>query len=123
MSKYSCVNDVLKVVWGVVEFSGFDQAPKVNSIGIFGNTPIKIVTTWGDLEAVKLLVENGANIEARLEEGNTPLHYAIFMGKFHIARYLINRGANQHIRNEEGKLPKDLCLEGEWASLFGDNNA
>ena len=37
------------------------------------------LTLRGDLEAAKLLVENGADLNIHMEDGNTPLHEAIEM--------------------------------------------
>jgi ankyrin repeat protein len=123
MSKHGNVDAVLDAVWeAAVEFSGSER-PEVNSVGMFGNTPISVAITWGDLEAVKLLVEAGANIDVQMERGSTPLHEAISAGEFDIARYLVRMGADQTIKNDEGKLPRDMCWEGEWDGIFGVKNA
>ncbi len=121
MSKveYKNVVDVLERVWGVVEFEDCEEAPKVDSVGIFGNTPLKIVISWGDIDAVNLLIEAGADINVLLEDGNTPLHYSILMSEFKIARILVKHGANQEMKNDEGRLPKELCWEGDWEGIFG----
>jgi len=124
MQSYSSVAEVLeKVRESAVEFSNLDKSPLVNAVGFFGNTPLHVAITWGDLEAVKLLVENGADINVAGERGATPLHHAISMAEFQIARYLVDLGANQSALNSEGKLPRDLCWEGEWAGSFGAKSA
>lgn len=124
MLSYNSVAEVLeKVRDSAVEFSNLDNPPLVNSVGFFGNTPLHVAITWGDLEAVKLLVENGADINLAGELGETPLHHAIAMAEFQVARYLVILGANQNVLNSEGKLPRDLCWEGEWESIFGKQNA
>ena len=120
MSEYRSVDDVLNKCCGVIGFSSYEQPPDINSQDIFGNTPLGVVVTWGDLEAAKLLVENGADLNIHMEDGNTPLHEAIEMGEFEIARYLLSKGADAEIRNNEGKLARDLCWEGEWAGIFGE---
>jgi ankyrin repeat protein len=120
---YNSVEAVLDDVWSAVDFMGFDQRPEINAVGIFGNTPIKIAITCGNLQAVQLLVDHGANVNAIIERGDTPLHHAISMGHFHLARYLVSKGANQSIRNVDGKLPRDLCWEGEWEGIFGAKSA
>ncbi len=118
-SEFQTAEEVLNVVWDVVEFSGFEEMPQVHSVGILGNTPLKVVITWGDLNAVRLLLEAGSDIQARLEHGFTPLHYAISLGEFAIAKYLIQQGADYEVRNDEGQLPCDLCWESEWEELLG----
>lgn len=120
MTKYENVDGILDVVKAdSVEFANYEQRPNVNSKGIFGNVPLIIAITWGNIEAVELLLDAGADIDAICEEGNTPLHHAIEMGEFKIARILVLRGAKQDVRNIEGKRPCDLCWEGEWQAIFG----
>jgi len=114
---YKSVDDILEAVWSVVEFSNYTERPKINDFGFLGNSPLGVVIVWGDLDAVKLLVQAGADINAVQEFGDTPLHAAIEGGKFDIARYLIKLGADQTAKNDEGKLPKDCCWEGEWEGL------
>jgi ankyrin repeat protein len=123
MSKYASVDEVLDAVWeAAVEFAGSEK-PQVDTVGLFGNTPISVAITWGDLEAVKLLVEGGADSNARMERRSTPLHEAISAGEFEIARYLVQLGADQSIKDDRGKLPRDMCWEGEWDGIFGSKNA
>jgi hypothetical protein len=124
MSSYSSAADVLtKVRDSAVEFGNFEKCPGVNDVGCLGNSPLHVAITWGDLEAVKLLVQSGADIDRAGEREETPLHHAIAMSEFPIARYLVSLGANQHAKNQDGKLPRDLCWEGEWEAIFGNQNA
>ena len=104
-----------------VEFWSAPDPLEVNTTGSFGNTPIFTVITWGDLEAVGVLLEAGAEINYSGEHGETPLHHAIQMGQFDIARYLVSRGADTEAINVEGKTPRDCCWEGEWDGIFGES--
>ena len=54
MTSYQSVDEVLEAVWSVVEFANFKQKPLVNSIGIFGNVPLKIViiNQWGQTRLI-----------------------------------------------------------------------
>ena len=47
----------------------------------------------GHLEVVRLLVENGANVNARDENGRTPLFRAADEGHLDIVRLLVENGA------------------------------
>jgi ankyrin repeat protein len=58
------------------------------------NTPLHLAVQSGDLPTVKLLVEAGANLEARNIRLCTPLHWAIKHNKSDIATYLIAHGAD-----------------------------
>lgn len=51
------------------------------------------------LEIVKLLLANGANVNAIDNDGNTPLHY---VRNVEIAKLLVEAGANINAKNEFG---------------------
>jgi ankyrin repeat protein len=56
-----------------------------------------------------LLVEKGANIDARDLNGRTPLHYAIEEGRVSVAKVLLRYGANLAITDREGLTLRDLA--------------
>ena len=117
MNSYQNVEEVLKAVAEATYFSPEVERPDLNTPNIFGDKPLQVVIAWGNISAVKLLLDAGAPLNAKNENGNTALHHALEMGHFEIARCLITAGADQSIRNDGEKLPKDMCWEGEWESL------
>ena len=74
---------------------------------------------WGSLlhwavllknfELVKLLVENGADVNAIASTGETPLHYAVLVRDTEIINYLLQKGANPNIANNKGEMPSDYA--------------
>jgi len=62
----------------------------------------------GKLEYVKLLVENGANLNAQDSVGNTPLIAAIILNQFEIAFYLLDSGADKSLKNNFGNTALDI---------------
>jgi len=64
----------------------------------------------GDAEIVKLLLENGADPNARQESGFVPLHEAAANGKEAIARLLIEHGAKVDAAADDGKTAYDLAV-------------
>jgi ankyrin repeat protein len=42
----------------------------------------------------RLLIDSGADVDARTEDGRTPLHWAALNKSLDMARLLIERGAN-----------------------------
>ena len=46
----------------------------------------------GHLEIVKILAENGANIDAENKYDNTPLIWAALNGHFEVVRFLQDKG-------------------------------
>ncbi|MDR2806983.1 MAG: ankyrin repeat domain-containing protein [Puniceicoccales bacterium] len=61
------------------------------------------------LEIVRLLVDNGANIDIP-NEGETALYPAIIKRNIEVVKLLIDRGANVNIRNENGWTPLHLTM-------------
>lgn len=60
-------------------------------------------------EMMKLLVEFGANVNAKDSEQWTPLHAAATCGHIHIVKYLIAKGADLLAVNADGNMPYDIC--------------
>ena len=56
-----------------------------------------------NLEMVKLLVENGANINEKNERGTTPLHLASIYSNVELVKFYLEKGADPSIRDNEGK--------------------
>ena len=57
-----------------------------------GETPLHIVAGRSHLEAVKLLLDHGADPNAQNEKGETPLHYAAGHGYVDVVKLLLERG-------------------------------
>ena len=73
-----------------------------------GCTPLHIVARGGKLNMVKLLLKNGAEINARNIEHMTPLQFLLLNGlyddeKKEIAKYLIEQGADVNLVDEKMK--------------------
>ena len=58
-----------------------------------GATPLYDAASWGKLEVVKLLLEKGADMNARNQAGKSPLQSAEENGFTEIAALLRARGA------------------------------
>ena len=87
----------------------------VDSVGserFSGETALHIYAKWNDGEAIRILVEAGADIDKRGEDDNTPLHYAAMVGSLSAVQTLIDlRAANT--RDRYGNRPIDLAAEHE----------
>ncbi len=76
-----------------VKFFAKSGAELVNQKNIGGATPLLLACREGNLEIVKILIDNGANINATDNEGWTPLMRAALAGKKDIIDLLITKNA------------------------------
>ncbi|XP_060576435.1 protein phosphatase 1 regulatory subunit 16A-like isoform X2 [Ruditapes philippinarum] len=60
-------------------------------------------------DMLKLLLEFGANVNARDSEMWTPLHAAATCGHVHLCKLLIDKGAELLAVNADGNMPYDIC--------------
>ncbi|XP_065565858.1 serine/threonine-protein phosphatase 6 regulatory ankyrin repeat subunit A-like [Artemia franciscana] len=84
---------------------------------LLGDTPLHCGAK-GKLGVCKLLISNGANVNALNKFNQTPLHYAAELGKVATCKFLISKGANinafdrwnntaLHFSAQQGKV--DVC--------------
>lgn len=91
----------------------------VNSKLSNSNTSLIEAVWYQDFQAVKSLVEKGANIDKKQGDGITPLMFAVEKGNLEIAEYLINKGADVNSRAKNKNTPliiatfhgQDECVE------------
>src|SRR5689334_7244674 len=92
--------------------NGFDLSPQ-NRGPLWGThdcTPLMVACGEGHIEAVKCLLDLGANVNARNSAGQTPLHIATrrFWPKRPydaIISVLLSHGADKNMRNDVGQSP------------------
>ena len=64
------------------------------------------------LEAAKLLLDLGADVNAANEAGQTSLHAAAAIGANGVVRFLVERGARLDAKTRQGRTPLDESLRG-----------
>lgn len=101
---------LLRRVQDTADF-GYVTFDSINATNALGDNALHCVCVWGDLEAAKLLVENGIDVNQQGEHGFTPLKVAIDFGYTKIAEYLIANGADRStIDAEETYDPEKHAL-------------
>lgn len=93
-------------------------------------TALHYAAGGGCLEVVKLLAEEGADINTARYERWTALHSAALSGHLEIVRFLLENGANPNVRDDDGKTPRRVAViesrhnkqkpYGEIIKLFAD---
>ena len=64
----------------------------------------------GHLEVSRVLVDHGANVNARQRNHFTPLHLSAEYGHLEIVKLLLERGADVHALNSYGQMPYQASL-------------
>jgi ankyrin repeat protein len=62
------------------------------------------------LDAIKLFLQAGADVNSANLAGNTAMHYAAQTGADRIVEFLASKGAKLDVKNKDGKTPLDLAL-------------
>ena len=83
----------------------------VNQVGNFGERPLHVASSRGNMEEIAALVEAGAEVNAPGDLGNTPLHEAVGQGHLMAVQYLLDHGASPNAQNEFGETPLDQALQ------------
>jgi ankyrin repeat protein len=59
---------------------------------VMKETPLHIASVFSNFEAVKILIENGADVNVLNNNGSNPLHYAASRGRLEIVKLLVKSG-------------------------------
>ena len=78
-----------------------------------GSTPLIVAAVFGQTKAARLLIENGANVNAKNNEGSVALLAAAFLGHPATVKLLLEKGADVNAKNNNGQTALD-AVAGEW---------
>ena len=81
-----------------------------------GQRPIHFAASKNSIDAVKLLLANGANVNAKTIGDFTPLHFAAFYDAVDSAKLLIANGANVNAKDDDGNTPLHMTAFGNAAN-------
>ncbi|EKX40749.1 hypothetical protein GUITHDRAFT_60244, partial [Guillardia theta CCMP2712] len=95
------------------------QGVETNFSDEWGTTVLQLAVKQGNVEAVKLLLEHGAdpNVASSSDSETTPLHTAIIKGNPEVVLSLIQHGADLTRRDEFGMTPRELAIKRGGAEI------
>jgi ankyrin repeat protein len=82
--------------------------PSNNGFNVY---PIHSAAAGNYTDIVRMLIDNGANVNVKQQAGATPLHSAAQNGNLEMLILMLENGAEVNTRMEGGKLPADLARE------------
>ncbi|WP_341813296.1 ankyrin repeat domain-containing protein [Wolbachia endosymbiont (group B) of Germaria angustata] len=84
----------------------------VNTLDEYGYSPLRFAIENSNLQIVKYLIENGADLDIKYEKGFTPLHFAALFGNLELARYLVDEEhVSFNVLDKYGKSPLHFAFE------------
>jgi ankyrin repeat protein len=82
-----------------------------------GMAPIHLAARQGEIEAVKALLDAGADYNQRaVGDNSTPMLIATINGHFDLARFLLDKGADPNAAQHNGVTPLYAALNCQWAA-------
>jgi len=82
-----------------------------------GDTVLMLASYFGKLDAVKSLIQHGANVNAVNKKNQTALSFAASNGLVDVTRYLLEHGANVNIMDNENNTPLHLAEQGNYKDV------
>jgi ankyrin repeat protein len=81
-----------------------------------GLTPLLLAARQGQLDAVKALLDAGADVnQVSAGDKTSPILIATINGRFDVAKFLLDQGANPNLAADNGATPLYAALNVQWA--------
>jgi hypothetical protein len=108
--RYFCRHGMTASVVRMLEMRSIDVEAKG---GEHGSTCLIVAALNGHFAICRLLLDKGAQLEAKDSDGWTPLHYAAWNGHVEFVRLICDHGADVEARDNDGWTPI------HWAAYNG----
>lgn len=99
-----------KTIGDLINYSAADPLEPIDPLTYLtpeGDSCLHLAALRGDYHAVEILLDAGAQVNARGDMGNTPLHLAAKGGHREVFALLLKHGADTGLVNEFGSTPTD----------------
>jgi ankyrin repeat protein len=88
-----------------------DHCDDPDDVDMYFVSPLDLAAYWGNLEAIRLLLSAGADLEAQDALGDSPLNHAVDRyGNAESIRWLVKAGANLNSRDHQGYTPLNKAI-------------
>ena len=77
-----------------------------------GKTALHVAASVGDHDGTKILLENGAEIEATDRNGETPLHSTARYASYKVMKLLLQHSSNVNAQSNSQQTPLHLAVKG-----------
>jgi ankyrin repeat protein len=94
---------------------GTPEEPREAQEPMGGLTPLLYAARQGHVEAVRALLDSGADINGVSADKTSPLMMAVINGHFDLAMYLLERGADPKLATMAGGTPLYRAVDLQWA--------
>lgn len=101
------IEEIFRKIERVPDYAG-RKIHSVHDKNGYGDTPLHIVSYWGDVEAIQILFDAGANLNEKGESGYTPLHCAAEQNRPDAIVKLIELGS-VNLVDDNGDTPLSLA--------------
>ena len=82
------------------------------------NNRLIVASKVGDINKVKELLDNGADVDVKNDDGWVPLSFAVRSGNIETVKLLIDRGANKEVKTNYGSTPLLLACYHKYYDML-----
>jgi len=82
-----------------------------------GDTPLILSSMRGDLDVVKILIEYGADVNAKNDYGESPIMAACWMDEIDIVKYLLEKQADINLKTKGAENALLYCMKSDKEKL------
>lgn len=92
--------DIIQLLHDTGRLGGVNVPGSIDKV-----SPLHLAAVMGHIATMTMLIQYGADVNAKAIVGNTPLHFAADRGAVSAARHLIDSGALADLENDDGMKP------------------
>ena len=107
---FYCKNRMTKSVKRMLSMRNINVEASSKWLGVDGLTCLHSAAAGCNIDICKLLIEKGANLDAKDSMGYTPLYWAVLFSRIEIVQFLCDYGASVEARDNLGCTPLFLAV-------------